>query len=515
MEWLENLQLQKGYLIQPLLVGTLVSIVCSLVGCFIVLRRMAFLADAISHSMLAGVIGGYLTMKILFKEDTPVAAMLFGALLAGIITVAAIGFVTRFSRVKEDTAIGIMYTGLFALGAFVISLKSMKQYIHLDIYHFIVGNVVSVTSQELWLLGVVTSIVVGIVVLFYRPLQLTSFDPVMAASIGVPVMAVDYMLTACTSLVVVSGVRIAGIILVVALIITPAATAYLLFDRLNRMLWGSAIIGVFGFWLGFWISTWVGASAGATIVVTSTLIFFVVLTFSPRYGLLADWIRRANSVPQEVMEDVLGCITRYKDSARVPMSHVIKSITNPNMQIRRAIRSLARQDLLNLQNDTIELTDNGRHEAKRLLRAHRLWETYLQRAGAEDAEIHERAHVLEHISDQATVEYLDDKLGHPLTDPHGSEIPEDESYLKQNTEVLFSMLREGRQAKITRVTIKSEELGLTLGELVTVGPRIQNDQVWTLIRGDGSKVQLNHDQADSVVVARPENYTEQNNLKSR
>ena len=111
-EWLTDIQLQYGYLITPLLVGTLVSIVCSLIGCFIVLRRMSFLADAISHSMLAGVIGGYLLMKIAFDQDTSVVAMLIGALLAGIITVAAIGFVARVSRIKEDTAIGIMYTCL-------------------------------------------------------------------------------------------------------------------------------------------------------------------------------------------------------------------------------------------------------------------------------------------------------------------------------------------------------------------------------------------------------------------
>lgn len=500
MQWLENFQLENGYLIQPLLVGTLVAIVCSLVGCFIVLRRMAFLADAISHSMLAGVIGGYLTMKILFNQETPVAAMLIGALLAGVITVAAIGFVTRFSRIKEDTAIGIMYTGLFALGAFVISLKSMGKYIHLDIYHFIVGNVVSVTSEELWLLGIVTSIVVGIVVLFYRPLQLTSFDPVMAASIGIPVMAVDYMLTICTSLVVVSGVRIAGVILVVALIITPAASAYLLFDRLNRMLWGAAIIGVFGFWLGFWIAAWVGASAGATIVVTSTMIFFVVLAFAPRYGLLADWIRRNSAVPQEVMEDVLGCVLRYEKSEQVPFTHIVKSVTNPAIQLRRAVRLLARQDLLEIENGAVMLTDDGRHEAKRLVRAHRLWETYLKRAGEEDAEIHERAHVLEHISDQATVEYLDDKLGHPLTDPHGSEIPEDEYYLKHNIEVLVSMLRKGRRAKVVRITAGGKQLGLDAGEMVTVGPRVEDDQVWTLIRHNGTQIRLDHDQADSVIV---------------
>ena len=498
-EWFESVQLEYGYLIQPLLVGTLVSIVCSLVGCFIVLRRMSFLADAISHAMLAGVIGGYLVMKILFNQETPVGAMLVGAMLAGIVTVTAIGFVTRVSRIKEDTAIGIMYTGIFALGAFVISFKAMGKFIQLDIYHFIVGNVVAATSTELWLLGFVTSIVLAVIILFYRPLQLTSFDPVMAASIGIPVLAVDYMLTACTSLVVVSGVRIAGVILVVALIITPAASAYLLFDKLNRMLWGSAFIGVLGFWLGFGLSWLVGSSPGPTIVVTSTMIFLGVLTFAPRYGLLADWLRRASSVPQEVMEDVLGCILRYKD-LKVPVAHVNKAVTNPNMQIRRAIRLLGRQDLLDVNQGYISLTDDGQLEAKRLLRAHRLWETYLERAGAEEKEIHDRAHILEHISDQATVEYLDDKLGHPLTDPHGSVIPEDDAYLRQNVEVLISMLREGRKAKVHRVTRAGAGLNINEGEIVTIGPRVNSDQTWTLIRDNGSRLELDHDQADSVIV---------------
>ena len=500
-EWMSDIQLQYGYLITPLLVGTLVSIVCSLIGCFIVLRRMSFLADAISHSMLAGVIGGYLLMKIAFNQDASVAAMLIGALLAGIITVAAIGFVSRVSRIKEDTAIGIMYTGIFALGAFVISLKSVSKFIHIDVYHFIIGNVASATNTELWLLGFVTAIVVSVIILFYRPLQLTSFDPVMAASIGVPVLAVDYMLTACTSLVVVAGVRIAGVILVVALIITPAASAYLLFDRLSRMLWGAAIIGAIGFWIGFWLSWIFGSSPGPTIVVSSTLIFIAVLIFAPRYGILADWIRRVSAVPQEVMEDVLGCITRYKEPT-VPVAHVVKKVTNPNMQIRRAIRLLVRQDLMNVSKGQITLTEQGQQKAKRLLRAHRLWETYLQKAGAEEKEIHDRAHRLEHISDQATVEYLDDKLGHPLTDPHGSEIPEDTTYLDANTEVVVSMLREGRSVRIVELKPGARELGLVRDEIVTVGPRVKNDQAWTLMKENGDTIELDHDQADSVIVVR-------------
>ena len=169
--------------------------------------------------------------------------MLLGAIIAGVITVGMVGFVTRFSRLKEDTAIGIMYTGIFAVGSFVLSLEFFSQYIHIDIYHYIVGSIVSADASKLWLAAIVSAIVLSVVILFYRPLQLTSFDPVMAASIGIPVLLVDYMLTTCTSLVVVCGVQIAGVILVVAMIITPAASAYLLSDRLDRMIMLSAILG--------------------------------------------------------------------------------------------------------------------------------------------------------------------------------------------------------------------------------------------------------------------------------
>lgn len=283
--------LGETYFQKALIGGSIVAIVSAVVGCLVVLRRMAFLGDALSHAMIAGVAGGYLVMKMLFGFEAHAPGMLLGSLLSAIITVALIGFVSRVSRVKEDTAIGIMYTGIFALGAFVISIKYFGQQIHIDIYHYIVGSVLSVPDEELWLLAIVASFVLGVVIMFYRPLQLTSFDPIMAASIGVPVLAVEYLLTACTSLVVVSGVQIAGVILVVALIITPAATAYLISDRLDRMIIWSTVIGVVGFWLGFALATLVGASPGASVVVTMTGLFMLALTFAPRYGLLADWIR--------------------------------------------------------------------------------------------------------------------------------------------------------------------------------------------------------------------------------
>ncbi len=499
LERLSEIQLNYGYLIKPMIVGTLVSMVCSVIGCFIVLRRMAFLADAIAHSMLAGVIAGYLIMKIFFGQEAHLAAMLIGAMFAGVLTVAMIGLVTKFSRIKQDTAIGIMYTGIFALGAFVVSTRFFGRLIHIDIYHFIIGSVLATSNTELWLLGIVTSIVLTVVILFYRPLQLTSFDPIMAASIGVPVLAIEYMLTACTSLVVVSGVRVAGVILVVALLITPAATAYLLFDRLNRMIIGSVVIGVASYWLGFLLASTAGAAPGASVVVTSTMFFLTTLVVSPRRGLIVDWLRRQSGVTQEVAEDILGQVLRHSGEW-VPISALIKKVETAQGRVRKALSSLVRQGYLLQRQAEIKLTDSGRREATQLVRAHRLWETYLQRAGVPEQEWHRKAHVLEHVKDDRTVDYLDDKLGHPLADPHGSEIPADIVHLNQNVDVRVSMLREGDRAEVRAIAPEVSQLGLLAGNVITIGPRIGDGHIWTLSKEDGPRLELDHHQADAILV---------------
>ena len=500
IEALTQFQLEYGYLINPLIVGTLVSIVCSVVGCFIVLRGMSFLADAIAHSMLAGVIAGYLFMLVVFGQESHLGGMLIGATLAGILTVAMVGLVTRFSRIKQDTAIGIMYTGIFAMGSFLLSLDFIGGLVQIDIYHFIVGDVIAVTTGELWLLAIVTSIVLSVVILFYRPLQLTSFDPIMAASIGIPVLAVEYMLTACTSLVVVSGVQIAGVILVVALIITPAASAYLLTDRLDRMIVTSAILGVIGFWVGFLIANLTGSAAGAAVVITMTAIFFLCLVFAPQYGLLADWIRKRNTVPQEIMEDVLGSVMRGPDDW-ISINKVLGYINKPNKKIRKSIDMLERQGLLDIEAGKLKLTKDGLFEAKRLVRAHRLWETYLDQTSTPKEEIHSRAHQLEHLQDQSMVDYLDDKLGHPITDPHGSEIPIDEKRISTAGNVLLAWLREGYRAQIVEKRPCENPVEIQVGDIVSMGERSEDGTIWTVITLSGAKLELDHDQADSLLVA--------------
>ena len=499
-QWFVEMHQANPYLIKALLTGLLVTTVCSVIGCYIVLRRTSFLADALSHSMLAGVVAGYLVMKVLFNEEAHALGMLVGSIASGIFTVAVIGFVSRKSRVKDDAVIGVMYTGIFALGGVLASRFS--EYVHVDVYHFVIGSILGVSDSDLRMMAVVTIVVLTFVILAFRQLQLISFDRVMAASIGVNVVLLDYMLTTCTAMVVVTGVQVVGIIQVVGLLIAPGATAYLLCDRLKNMIWVAILFGWSGFLVGYYLSEQLNVSPGGMIVVVCTVQFLLVFLVAPRYGLLAGWQRRWRAIPQQLIEDILGVIMR-SDDEQATIAEISQRIEYRADRIRKAIQSLARQEMLLVDEDIISFTDEGRQQARRLLRAHRLWESYLQHLGVAEEELHDRAHVLEHVHDEDTVDYLDDKLGHPLFDPHGAEIPEDFVHLVPGEEVRVAILREDHRGEIVRV-IGGNTGGLEVGMQIIVGPREDDSQMWviTVIDQDSTQgvVRLNHAQADSVIV---------------
>ena len=412
--------LAETYFQKSMLGACIVAIVASVVGCLVVLRRMAFLGDALSHAMIAGVAGGYLFMKLVFGLEANAPGMLLGSLLAAILTVGLIGFVSRVSRVKEDTAIGIMYTGVFALGVVLVSI--FRHYIHIDLMHFIMGDVLGISDTDLWVSAIVASIVLSVIILFFRHFQISAFDPVMAASIGLPIVFMDYLLTTCVSLVVVSAVSMVGVILVVGLLITPAATAYLLSDRLAKMMALAALFGVSSVVGGLYLCVWLDTAGGGAIMVFSTMQFIVVLALAPRYGLLARWLRQYRAVPQHVLEDILGILVRQ---AGVPTGvQQMREYLPEAKRLPASLKTLSVEGLVEQTTAGYILTKKGAEEANRILRAHRLWETYLDHIGTPADELHERAHILEHLSDQRALDYLADLLGNPVEDPHGKPIPQ-------------------------------------------------------------------------------------------
>ena len=498
-EWLVHAfwyPLTLAYFQKALLAGVLVAIPCAVLGCLVVLRRMAFLGDALTHAMLAGVSIGYLVMAMVFDVHSSASAMVIGALLAALLTIALIGGVSHFTRVKDDTAIGIMYTAVFAVGAVLVSL--FQKHIHIDIMHFFVGNVLGVADSDIWLAAIAGALVLSLTVLFFRQLQLTSFDPVMAASIGVPVLFISYALTTGVSLVVVSGVPMVGVVMVVGLLITPAATAYLLCERLSSMMWLAALFGTTSVIGGMYVTQWISAAGGGVISLFAAAQFLAVFLCSPRHGLLARWWRLRTQVSQALIEDVLGDALRVKREQITP-AEVASAHGYERSRVQRACLQMVDQSLLEqLDDGAFRLSEAGRAEAIRVRRSHRLWETYLHELGTPDDELHARAHQLEHVNDPQALAYLDDLLGHPIRDPHGSVIPRAPTSSDQPMPV--SLLRAGDRGEVAILGPRARGLDLPLGEEVTVGTRGEDGLTWTVSRDDGAIVRLAHDEADAVLL---------------
>lgn len=497
MEALINLfvaPLQETFFQKSLIGGSVVAVVSGVVGCLVVLRRMSFLGDALSHALIAGVAGGYLFMKLLFGIEAHAPAMLIGSLIAAVLTVVLIGFVSRVSRIKEDTAIGIMYTGVFAGGVVVVSI--FRNYIHIDLMHFIMGDVLGIADTDLWVSTIISATVLSVILLFFRYFQITSFDPVMAISIGIPAVLIDYVLTTCVSLVVVSAVSMVGVILVVGLLITPAATAYLLSDRLDRMMMLSALFGVTSVIGGLYLCIWLDSAGGGAIMLFCTLQFLVVLVGAPRYGMLARWLQKRRMVPQQDLEDILAALYRHGPLSRADLAGKIAA----PRKSPRSLSNLALHGFLRLTDAAVELTDKGITEARRIIRAHRLWETYLEHVGVPDKEIHQRAEHLEHMHDTSAMEYLDDLLGHPEHDPHGREIPEDIACGFSDRPVPLSYYHQGRSGIISDLLAAAEGIGVASGERITMCERTDDGATWVVETTDGRRLSLNHRQADAVLV---------------
>lgn len=269
--------MQYGFLQKALITSVMVGIICGVIGCFIILRGMALMGDAISHAVLPGVAISFMLGINFF----------IGAVITGILTAIGIGFINQNSRVKNDSAIGIMFTAAFAAGIILITfLKSST-----DLYHILFGNVLAVRPSDMWMTLIVGIFVLLSVFIFYKELLVSSFDPIMAQAYGLPTKMIHYFLMVLLTLVTVASLQTVGIILVVAMLITPASTAYLLTDRLSVMIVISATCGSISAVIGLYLSFTYNLASGATIVLVATALFFTAFIFSPKQGLLWRAIR--------------------------------------------------------------------------------------------------------------------------------------------------------------------------------------------------------------------------------
>jgi len=258
--------LQYDFIVRALVAAIIVGVVCSVLGVYIVLRGMAFLGDAMAHTILPGVVAAYFL-------GWPLAV---GALVMGVLTALGIGFLTRRAALQEDTAIGVILAGFFALGVALLSAGASS----VDLAHFLFGNLLGVSSGDLLITAALGGLVLLVIFLFYKEFLVLSFDPLLATTLRLPTTFLHYLLLLLIAVTIVVALQVVGVALMLAILVTPAAAASFVTHRLPAMMAVSALIGVVSGVAGVYAGYYLDIASGPAVVLAATLIFLIVLAFS-------------------------------------------------------------------------------------------------------------------------------------------------------------------------------------------------------------------------------------------
>src|SRR5690625_2687632 len=280
MEFINDL-MTYGFLQKALVTSIMVGIICGVMGCFIILRGMALMGDAISHAVLPGVAISYMLGINYF----------FGAVFFGILTAVGIGFVSQNSRIKNDSSIGIVFSAFFALGVLLIAEAQTAT----NLEQILFGSVLYVRTSDMVMTLIIGVIIILTVILLYKELLVSTFDEIMAKAYGLPVKLIHYLIMILLTIATVASLQTVGVVLVVAMLITPAATAYLLTNRLSVMIILASFIGSLSSVIGLYISFEHNLSSGAVIVLVATVFFILTFIFSPKQGILWRSLRSRKS----------------------------------------------------------------------------------------------------------------------------------------------------------------------------------------------------------------------------
>jgi len=269
------------FMVDAMVVGVAIGAVCAVLSCYLVLKGWSLMGDAISHAVLPGIV-------IAYAVGLPLAV---GAFLSGLVCAVATGYIKDNSRVKEDTVMGVVFTGMFAFG--LVLFTKVRSDLHLD--HILFGNILGLEPGDLRNTLVVAGLTLAVVLTLRRDLLLFCFDPAQARAIGLPVKVLYYLLLSLLAVTIVVSLKAVGIILVIAMLVTPGCVAYLLSDRFGTMLFIAVATAVGSSLTGVYVSFFLNASTGACIVLVQALVFLMVLGFAPKHGLF-KW-RRGEAVP--------------------------------------------------------------------------------------------------------------------------------------------------------------------------------------------------------------------------
>jgi manganese/iron transport system permease protein len=284
--------LQYSFMQRSLITAVLVGIVCAAVGSYLMVQRLALLGDAISHSVLPG-----LAIAFMIGAD-----IFVGAFIAGVVSTVVITWIKARSQIKEDAAMGIVFSAFFALGITLITIIQKDNKI--DLNHFLFGNILSVTNEEVRNTAIITAIVLTIVIVLYKELMFYTFDPIGAQASGLPTNLLNFGLMILISLTIVASLKSVGVILVLAMLITPGATAYLLVTRLHQMMILGATIGVISSISGMYLSYFFNLPSGPAIVLVTFGFFMLAFLLSPTQGILTH--RRTQASQSQILREIKG-----------------------------------------------------------------------------------------------------------------------------------------------------------------------------------------------------------------
>ena len=356
----------------------LLAISSGTLGCFIVLRRMSLLGDSLGHAVLPGVCLGFL---VTWTKDP--RWILTGALASALLASWLIGFIRRHSRLKPDVVMGLVLSGFFGVGTVLLTrIQNIPAGNQSGLNVFLFGQASAISEQDLWFMGILSLVIVGCVVATFKELVLTSFDEGFATAIGLPVRGLHYLLMGLTALAVVISIQAVGVVLISAMLITPAAAALLCTDRMRNMVLLAVVFaivaGVFGLNVSFLGNR---LPTGPFVVLALAFFFVLAFLFSPRYGLAVRALRRWRQAQKTRRENGLKSVFQTLDQnphgGSVRIARLAQTRQEPVAHTRRMVQGLVGRGWAQWDGETITLTEHGQKRARELDRNYRLWEHFL------------------------------------------------------------------------------------------------------------------------------------------
>lgn len=352
------------------LIALLVAVACALPGTFLVLRKMALITDAISHAILPGLVIGFFITRDL---NSPVLILL--ATLTGMVTVVLVSYIQNTGLVKEDTAIGLVFPALFSIGVLLISLRAND--VHLDTDAVLLGEIAfapfdrwvvvgtDLGPKAIWIVGSVLLISVVLLLSFFKELKVSTFDPELSAALGFSPVLLHYSLMGITSVTTVVSFEAVGAILVVALMIAPAASAYLLTENLKKMIVLATIFGAVSALSGYWVAHWLDASIAGSIATVLGLVFLASFLFSPRKGLWSLLFKQKQQQIEIMLLTYLLHLRNHADDEHErQLKHLNEHINWTEKQAQKVLKLALKNNLIQLNKEVINLTDKGFHFAE-------------------------------------------------------------------------------------------------------------------------------------------------------